>query len=68
MIDQNPEPYGVGIDLSTDSARLISNGQRVKCVTIMDVTVLEPEQQQEFARRSMAALTRMGNKLPKKKG
>ncbi len=52
-----------GIDMSSDSVRLLSNGERVKCLVVMDVTVLNEQQRMEFMNRSLAALTRMGEKL-----
>lgn len=61
------EPYGASIDMTVDSARLVGNGERVKCICIMDVTELSEEQRKLFVNRSLAALTRMGNKLPKEK-
>lgn len=63
--ESQQEPYGASIDLTVDSARLIGNGERVKCITIIDVTGLSDEQRKLFVERSLLALTRMGNKLPK---
>jgi len=57
----NDEPQP--IDFSTDSVRLLSNGERVKCMVIMDVTTLTEQQRMDFMNRALAALTRMGEKL-----
>jgi len=51
------------IDFDHDSSRLITNGTRVKCIVIMDVTPLNEEGRDQFAKQAMAALTRMGDKI-----
>lgn len=58
---------GTELDLTQDSARLVGNGERVKCIVILDVTELTEPQRTEFVNRSMAALTKMGQKVMKQK-
>lgn len=64
---ESDQPAPETIDFSSDSVRLLSNGERVKCMVIMDVTLLTEEQRMDFLNRSLAALTRMGEKLMKRR-
>ncbi len=61
------QPEGASISLRSDSVRLGTVGDRVKCIVVIDVNALTPEQQAEFANKAMAALTRMGEKVMTKK-
>ena len=63
--EQEEQPQEV--DFSHDSSRLIGNGERVKCMVIMDVTYLSDRQKRKFLDRSLAALTRMGKKVMEEK-
>lgn len=54
---------GTELDLTTDSARLVGNGERCKIIVVMDVTELDETQRVTFLNRSMATLTRMGKKV-----
>lgn len=65
--DVNKSGEGTELDLTQDSARLVGNGERCKCIVIMDVTDLTDPQRTEFVNRSMAALTKMGQKVMKQK-
>lgn len=67
MSETNGQDEPAGIDFSSDSVRFLSNGERVKCMVIMDVTVLTEEQRTDFMNRALAALTRMGEKLMQRK-
>jgi len=61
------QPEGASISLRSDSVRLGTVGDRVKCIIVIDVNALTDEQQQIFASRAMIALTRMGEKVMGKK-
>lgn len=61
---QDPEE---GIDFSSDSTRLLSNGERVKCMTIVDITQLSEAKRKKFLNRSLLALTKMGRKVMEEK-
>jgi len=64
---ENDQPKEEGIDLSNDSTRLLTNGERVKCMTIVDVTQLSEEKRKKFLNRSLFALTKMGKKVMEEK-
>ncbi len=57
------KPPSAQIDWSTDSVRLLTNDERIKCMVIMDVTDLTEDQRHDFVNRALVALTRMGQKL-----
>ena len=61
--EPTPEPAGASISLRGDSVRLGTVGDRVKCIVVIDITPLTPDQQQLFASRAMVALGRMGEKI-----
>lgn len=65
--NQPEQPQPPEIDWTHDSVRLLSNGERIKCMVIMDVTELTDKQRTEFASRALVALTRMGQKVIGKK-
>lgn len=64
MSDKNGD--GTEIDMSVDSVRSFTNGERVKVMVIMDATVFTPEELKTFMSRCLASLTRMGEKVMKK--
>ncbi len=57
------KPPSATIDWTNDSVRLLTNGERIKCMIIMDVTMLSEDDRKTFMERSLAALTRMGQKV-----
>ena len=67
MSEKNEQPQEEGIDFSHDSTRLLSNGERVKCMVIVDVTQLSEAKRQKFLNRSLLALTKMGRKVMEEK-
>ncbi len=62
-MDHPEPPPSATIDWTNDSVRLLSNGERIKCMVIMDVTMLSEDDRKTFMERSLAALTRMGQKV-----
>lgn len=70
MIDGTPpepdEKHLVGINVQFDSVRLLKSETNVKCLIVVDVTNLNDDNRQEFAKRAMTALMRMADKLPVK--
>lgn len=67
MTEESEQPQEEGIDFSHDSTRLLSNGERVKCVVIVDVTQLSETKRRKFLNRSLLALTKMGRKVMEEK-
>jgi hypothetical protein len=63
--EPEPQQPSSEIDWTSDSVRLLGNGERVKCMVIMDVTVMNELQKHEFVNRSLAALTALGADIMK---
>jgi hypothetical protein len=67
MTEETDQPQEEGIDFTHDSVRLLSNGERVKCMTIVDITQLSEGRRKKFLNRALFALTKMGKKVMEEK-
>jgi ketopantoate hydroxymethyltransferase len=63
--NNDDKPSSSEIDWTSDSVRLLGNGERTKCMVIMDVTVMNEMEKHEFMNRALQALTALGADIMK---